>query len=495
MTQPAPLAISSFALRHDSEEPGCTGSIALSITGGTPGYQVSWNSPNVGFQIINLCEGNFIPSVIDANGCRKTFEPIALTSFTLSTAVKNTSCPEDQDGGIDLTLIGGSAPYRYAWLSARGDTLSKAQDLVDIAAGVYRLVVRENSGNRIERQITVTTASRLTASVQILSSFNGFAVSCPCCQRWFSSGFGFKWWRNGYVYEWLQNNTLVAATQILNNAGPGNYVVRITDGLGCSVEEEVELLAPDSLDIEAFVTDVSCIGSRDGEITAQVAGGVAGGRFTYAWNNGRNTPRVSGLVKGSYTITVTDRNNCTLIKSYEVKEPTAISVQLQSINATEGCNGQALAVATGGVKPYSYRWNAPVTSSDSIVRSLCPGDYFVQVTDARGCKSTPEVSAVLVKDRRLPCMDIRSVISPDGDGSNEEFLINCIQEFPGNRLFIYNRWGQLVFQAENYNNDWNGVTQSGEPLPEGAYYYILEYKNSDGKDIQAKGSITLLRDK
>ena len=495
VTQPAPLAISSFALRHDSEEPGCTGSIALSITGGTPGYQVSWNSPNVGFQIINLCEGNFIPSVIDANGCRKTFEPIALTSFTLSTAVKNTSCPEDQDGGIDLTLIGGSAPYRYAWLSARGDTLSKAQDLVDIAAGVYRLVVRENSGNRIERQITVTTASRLTASVQILSSFNGFAVSCPTAKDGSVRALGLNGGGNGYVYEWLQNNTLVAATQILNNAGPGNYVVRITDGLGCSVEEEVELLAPESLDIEAFVTDVSCIGSRDGEITAQVAGGVAGGRFTYAWNNGRSTPRVSGLVKGLYTITVTDRNNCTLIKSYEIKEPTAISVQLQSINATEGCNGQALAVATGGVKPYSYRWNAPVTSSDSIVRSLCPGDYFVQVTDARGCKSTPEVSAVLVKDRRLPCMDIRSVISPDGDGSNEEFLINCIQEFPGNRLFIYNRWGQLVFQAENYNNDWNGVTQSGEPLPEGAYYYILEYKNSDGKDIQAKGSITLLRDK
>jgi gliding motility-associated-like protein len=91
-------------------------------------------------------------------------------------------------------------------------------------------------------------------------------------------------------------------------------------------------------------------------------------------------------------------------------------------------------------------------------------------------------------------MDIRAVISPDGDGSNEEFLINCIQEFPGNKITIYNRWGQLVYQAENYNNDWKGTTQSGEPLPEGAYFYVLAYKNSDGKDIQAKGSITLLRE-
>lgn len=495
VTQPDPLAISSFAVRHDSEDPGCTGSIALSITGGTPGYQVAWNSPNVGFQIINLCEGSFIPSVIDANGCRKTFEPIALTTFTVNAAIVNTSCPDDDNGGVNITVLGGSTPYRYAWLSARGDTISKTKDLGDVAAGVYRLVIRENSGLRMEKQYTVATASKLTANIQILSSFNGFAVSCANAKDGSARATG----ANGggtqtYVYEWSLNGNLVASNSVLNNAGVGNYIVRITDGLGCSVEEEVEFKAPSALNVNAFITDVSCIGSRDGELAAEVEGGLTGGKFTYAWSNGRSTPRITGLTKGAYAITITDRNNCTVTKSFEVKEPTAVTVQIQSINATEGCNGQVLALAKGGVKPYTYRWNAPVTSGDSIVKSLCPGEYFVQVTDSRGCKSTPEVSAIEVKDRRLPCMDIRSVISPDGDGSNETFLINCIQEFPGNKIFIYNRWGQLVFQAENYNNDWNGTTQSGEQLPEGAYYYILDYKNAEGKEIQAKGSITLLRE-
>jgi gliding motility-associated-like protein len=494
VTQPDPLTISSFAVRHDAEDAGCTGSIALSITGGTPGYQVSWNAPNVGFQIINLCEGNFIPSVIDANGCRKTFEPIVLTTFTLSATVKNTSCPDDKDGGVDLRVIGGAAPYRFAWLSARGDTITKTEDLGDVTAGVYRLVVSENSGNRIEKQYTVSTASKLTASVQILSSFNGFAVSCAEAKDGSARATGVNGGGTGYVYEWLLNNTLVVAAQNLTNAGIGNYIIRITDGLGCSIEEDVELKAPTKLDANAFITDVSCIGSRDGEIAAEVDGGVTGGKFIYAWSNGRSTPRVTSLAKGSYSLTITDRNNCTVAKTFEVKEPAAIAVTIQSINATEGCNGQVLAQAKGGVRPYTYRWNAPVTSGDSLVKSLCPGDYFVQVTDSRGCKSTPEVNAIEVKDRRLPCMDIRAVISPDGDGSNEEFLINCIQEFPGNKISIYNRWGQLVYQAENYNNDWKGTTQSGELLPEGAYFYVLAYKNSDGKDIQAKGSITLLRE-
>lgn len=492
--QPDPLAISSFAVRHDSEEPGCTGSIALSITGGTPGYQVAWNSPNVGFQIINLCEGNFIPSVIDANGCRKTFEPIALTSFTLTAAITNTSCPDDKDGGINVTLLGGSAPYRVAWLSARGDTISKSEDLVDVPAGAYRFVVRENSGNRIERLYNVTTASRLSASIQILSNFNGFAVSCAEAKDGSARATGQNGGGTGYVYEWLQNNTLVVAAQTMNNAAAGLYTIRITDGLGCSVEEDVELLAPNKIELDAFITNISCVGNRDGEIAVEVAGGLAGGKFTYIWTNARSTPRITGLPKGSYGLTVTDRNNCTAAKIFEVREPVPVTVKLESINATEGCNGQVLAQAKGGQKPYTYRWNAPVTSGDSIVKSLCPGDYFVQVTDANGCKTTPDLNAIEVKDRRLPCMDIRSVISPDGDGSNETFLINCIQEFPGNKLFIYNRWGQLVFQAENYDNDWNGTTQSGELLPEGAYYYILEYKNADGKDIQARGSITLLRE-
>jgi gliding motility-associated-like protein len=98
-----------------------------------------------------------------------------------------------------------------------------------------------------------------------------------------------------------------------------------------------------------------------------------------------------------------------------------------------------------------------------------------------------------ILDRRLPCVETRTVISPDGDGSNETFLINCIQEFPGNRISIYNRAGQLVFQTQNYNNDWRGTTQSGEPLPEGPYYFILEYKDREQKDVRVEGSITLLR--
>jgi len=99
-----------------------------------------------------------------------------------------------------------------------------------------------------------------------------------------------------------------------------------------------------------------------------------------------------------------------------------------------------------------------------------------------------------VQDRRFPCTEAREIITPDGDGLNEAFLISCVDEFVDNILQVYNRHGQLVFQAENYDNSWTGTSANGEPLPEGPYYYVLEYTDFDGVRQQLKGSVTLLRD-
>lgn len=99
-----------------------------------------------------------------------------------------------------------------------------------------------------------------------------------------------------------------------------------------------------------------------------------------------------------------------------------------------------------------------------------------------------------VLDRRFPCMDIRPVITPDGDGLNEAFIINCIEEMADNRVLIYNRWGQLVYEARNYDNNWRGITTDGQQVPDGAYYYVLEFTDNEGKRVQVKGSITILRE-
>ena len=68
---------------------------------------------------------------------------------------------------------------------------------------------------------------------------------------------------------------------------------------------------------------------------------------------------------------------------------------------------------------------------------------------------------------------IPNVMTPDGDGVNDMFLIGCLSEFPAASVKIFNRWGDIVYATNNYANDWNG-TYEGKPLPAGTYYYYLK---------------------
>ena len=78
------------------------------------------------------------------------------------------------------------------------------------------------------------------------------------------------------------------------------------------------------------------------------------------------------------------------------------------------------------------------------------------------------------------CLTIYNEFSPNGDGVNEFFKIDCISRYPNNRLQVYNRWGNIVFEQRSYNNDWDGtsngraVVQKGDALPVGTYYYVLD---------------------
>ncbi len=493
INQPDSIRASSIAIVHDTEEAGCTGSIDLSLTGGTPGYQVRWNSPNTGPEIIALCAGSYVPTIIDDNNCQVTLDPIIVTSFGLSANVLNTSCPDAMDGGLNLMVAGGSEPFTYEWRNENGDIVSTEQDLINFPAGEYTVTVGEASGNTVEKSFSIGTSSMLSADITVLSNYNGFDVSCPGgadgrVRVDAENGSG-----ENYIYEWIRGDEMVGTEAVLEDARAGEYTVTVIDEAGCSTTESFTLNAPMALGIDALVTDVSCPGENDGEITVSVNGGT-GQNFQYNWSNGQSGSRIRFLRPNSYTVSVTDGNNCTSTATFSIEQPDPIQVVVETEPADDGCNGSATAIVTGGEAPYFYEWNANASEQDSTLENLCPGDYVVRVTDSRGCTAEQEVIRATVQDRRFPCMEARDIMTPDGDGLNERFLINCIEEFDQNNLRIFNRYGQMVFETDNYDNTWNGTTNDGETLPDGPYYYILEYTDFDGNTQQMKGSITLLRE-
>jgi len=133
-------------------------------------------------------------------------------------------------------------------------------------------------------------------------------------------------------------------------------------------------------------TDVDCNGGNTGSATASATGGTA--PYTYAWDNGSTGATASGLIAGTYTVTITDANGCTETATATVGEPTALAASATATDAN--CNGSndgsAMASASGGTSPYTYSWSNG--STGATASGLTAGTYTVTITDANGCSTS-----------------------------------------------------------------------------------------------------------
>ncbi|KAA3625922.1 MAG: hypothetical protein DWQ02_20765, partial [Bacteroidetes bacterium] len=498
--EPDPITYNS-AVVNDVEGAACTGKIVLNIDGGTGPYTVTWNSGIGGTQPIGLCGGDYIPSITDSNGCQLfATEPIVVSELSDSVSIVDVTCQGDEDGGIDLSPYGANE-YSFEWrLQGSPVVISTDEDLGDFGPGVYTVEITDETGAVLINTYEIGTQSNLDVEVNITSDYNGYAVKCFDS----SDGAALANAFDGvgvYAYEWELNGELYSVGANLTNAPAGTYDLIAIDELGCEAISNISLSAPPELNVVEAVEDVSCDGLEDGSIEVAGFGGVPD--YVYQWSNPNIGSLNNFLIAGDYSLTVTDGNGCTIERNYNITEPTPIEVSILAEPATEpgtgfsdcsGSNGSVTAIVSGGNGEYNYNWlNIEVIDlNQDVVTGLCPGPYYLQVTDSNGCESLSGTVVGEVEDRRFPCLEQRIVITPDGNGSNDNFIIFCIGDLPDNNLQIFNRWGQLVYETENYDNSWEGTSFNGEPLPEGPYYFILEYQSPDGL-IQTKGSLTIVR--
>jgi len=151
------------------------------------------------------------------------------------------------------------------------------------------------------------------------------------------------------------------------------------------------------------------------------------------------------------------------------------------------CDGSASAVVvSGGIKPYSYSWN---TGAEGMtVNSVCAGIYTVNILDSNNCRGTDTVQVKIASESSFM---IPNVITPNGDGQNDDFEIKGFST--GNySVSIYDRWGLEMFKSESAGTLWNGKDMQGDDVPSGVYYYIV--KTSCGStDFDGHGFIQVIR--
>ena len=259
----------------------------------------------------------------------------------------------------------------------------------------------------------------------------------------------------------------------------GTYVAVIPNTAGCDSTITINLTVNDSPNINAGSDQLVCEGT---EVTL-----TASGAANYSWSNGivNGTPFTPTVGTVNYNVTGTDANGCQ--GSDNVLVTATTSPFLSLISTSPECPGEASgsaeAVATGGTIPYIFLWN---NGSVSPLNNEIPaGTYSVILTDNAGCS---ESGTVVVTDATEPCFFIPGGLSPNGDGNNDTWSVNGLNAYPDASIMVYNRWGQLLYDAGPDDAPWDG-TYLGKELPTADYYYIIDLGNGE----TFNGVITLKR--
>ncbi len=134
-------------------------------------------------------------------------------------------------------------------------------------------------------------------------------------------------------------------------------------------------------------TQPSC--NSDGSVSASGSGGTP--PYTYSWSTGATTSSINNLAPGTYSVTVTDGNNCTKTESVTlVANIPVANASKTDVTCSGNCNGSATATVSGGASPYTYSWSNGSTTA--TINALCEGNYSVTVTDNKGCTSQKNIT-------------------------------------------------------------------------------------------------------
>ncbi|NND33584.1 MAG: T9SS type B sorting domain-containing protein [Saprospiraceae bacterium] len=396
----------------------------------------------------------------------------------ISCNITTPTCRGGSDGAINITVNAGTAPYTYVW-TKDGAAAGTSEDLTNITAGTYVVVATDALNVQFNKEVIVGDPAGVTINdATIVDATDGSNGSIALSLSGGATPLTFAW-SNG------------ATTRDIAGLAGGTYQVTITEANGCTLESGFAVGGGEfavSLNIKDYNgVGISCFGENDGQITAVVSGGSS--PFTYAWSKAGETGNIIGdLEPGNYSVTITDATGATVSATGEVTEPGQMVVTVNTTPSPNDVEGTATAVVNGGTAPYTYSWTAPGSPRTRVIINLPRGSYNVIVTDANGCQASG-IGDVDESDRE--CFTSVPIMSPNGDARNDFLNFACV-EGTDNELEVYNRHGELVFEATNYNNDWMGIDTNGEELPDGAYYWVIRVRRN-GILEQNLGHVTILR--
>ncbi|HXB39718.1 MAG TPA: PKD domain-containing protein [Bacteroidia bacterium] len=322
----------------------------------------------------NDFDGLSFDSVAVSNGISNsaTFTHICASANTVNFAATPNACPTNTYAWNFGDVASGAANTSASQNSSHTFSGPGSYTVTLIASGGAC-----NPPDTIKQVVNIMTATVTTfTNVSCNGANNGAATVTTTSAL------------NPVTYTWSPSGGNAATASGLS---PGTYTVSVSDAGSCPVKATVNITQPTPIVVTPTQTNVLCNGASNGSASVNVTGGTPA--YTYSWTpSGGTTSAAAGLSAGNYSVTVTDANNCHVIQSINITQPTALVLTASTTSAScAGNNGTASATVSGGTGPYTYTWT-PVGGNSANATGLAGGNYTISISDANGCTKNATVN-------------------------------------------------------------------------------------------------------
>jgi hypothetical protein len=388
---------------------GADGSASITSVGGVAGYIYFWSNDPIGHInmpdiVTGLLHGSYYVTTQDVLGCEvldsiyiSEPEPLSMEASELDWI----DCLGYNNGLAYATALGGTAPYTFVWDNGQwtGDTINT------LTPGLHTVVVTDFRGCSATDTVFTHEPTKLIIEIDSTQTVLAYCIGVSTASLTGVASGGTP----GYSYEWDDNITTPQTTATASSLLAGVYTVTATDIKGCIASYTIDIdTITNTMDagLTSLVqyiggNDVSCFGEDDAEAMVTAWGAYA--PYLYQWYGpnsfNSNDASIADLVAGTYSVIVTDTNNCTVNRSIVLTEPNYI--YFTTLSATDesclgACNGQMQIDISGGVAPYTGIATENTTgnmitslmANDSIVPGMCSGTYILTITDTNNCPSS-----------------------------------------------------------------------------------------------------------
>lgn len=289
----------------------------------------------------------------------------------------------------------------------------------------------------------------------------------------------------GYNYTWSPGTNL-SGTNIYNpvfngslpdGAAPVNYTfILVVDSAGVSCSSDTLVVALNSNPQVDLGPDLATV-CENAVLTLNGGSGAS-----YMWSTGASTQTIDVSTTGEYEVLITTAEGCSNEDSIYVQQ---LFLPQFALDTAVICQGDSALLSVNGSAGTGFLWQTG--SSDTLIWVSQAGTYWLQVTNSCGTTSD---TALVIQKPNLTNVVLPDVLTPNGDGVNDEYLVNELMDAENFRLDIYNRWGRQIFTSTDYNVTWKGEGD-GPTVTSGTYFVVLTFLNCYNEERQINGVIAV----